>query len=249
MPTCTFTPAAAAGPANRASNQSLRRVTADSMIDVELVQRFLNHDERAFVEIMNRYRQEIFASANRLLHNHADAEEITQDTFIRAHRGLVNFRGDSSLSTWLHRIAVNLSRNRYWFYFRRHRQDSLSLDCELSSDNTGTFSELVADTGQDPAQEVVTQEFSTLVERCMTGLEAGHREILTLRNALNHSYSEIAVLLGLRVGTVKSRIARARFKLRVLLAEACPEFAADATPGAWFLPSRAVYGRPVIACA
>ncbi|MEO6875742.1 MAG: sigma-70 family RNA polymerase sigma factor [Opitutaceae bacterium] len=225
------------------------RVTPDSLFDTELVRRFLAQDETAFVEIMSRYREKIFSVAYNLLRNHADAEEITQDTFIRAHRALASFRGDSSLATWLHRIALNLSRNRYWYFFRRRRQDSLSLDCALSTDNAGTFSELVADTGHDPAQETATLEFTQLVDRCMANLDQSHREILTMRNHLNQSYDQIAKTLGVKVGTVKSRIARARFNLRVLLAAACPEFAANATPADWFLPARSVYGRPSIACA
>ena len=225
------------------------RKTTDTEIDHALVQRFVGGDEPAFLEIMERYRAKILAVTHGLLRNHADAEEITQDTFLRAHRGLADFRGDSSLSTWLYRIAINLARNRYWYFFRRRRQDSLSLDCALSEDSAATFADLVADVVQDPAQETVASEFSTLVDRCMERLDARHREILTLRNVLNRSYEEIATTLGINVGTVKSRIARARENLRTLLAEACPEFAPGAAPGEWFLPSRATYGRPAIACA
>ena len=93
-------------------------MNAESILDVDLVQRFNGGDESAFEEIMNRHKTRIFAAAMALLRNHADAEEITQDTFVRAHRGLAAFRGDSSLATWLHRIAVNLARNRYWYFFQ-----------------------------------------------------------------------------------------------------------------------------------
>ena len=222
---------------------------SEATIDAGLVQRFNSGDDSAFVEIMARYRAKIFTVTLGLLRNHADAEEITQDTFIRAHRGLARFRGDSSLATWLYRIAVNLARNRYWYFFRRHRQDSLSLDCALGEDNAGTFSDLVADVAQDPAQETAVAEFSHLVDVCMAQLDARHREILTLRNVLNRSYGEIAAALGINVGTVKSRIARARENLRIRLAEACPEFAADSAPSDWFIPTRSSYGRPMIASA
>jgi RNA polymerase sigma-70 factor (ECF subfamily) len=221
----------------------------EAVIDAGLVQRFNAGDDAAFVQIMERYRAKIFTVTLGLLRNHADAEEITQDTFIRAHRGLARFRGDSSLATWLYRIAVNLARNRYWYFFRRRRQDSLSLDCALSEENSGTFSDLVADVSQDPAQETATGEFTDLINACMDRLDARHREILTLRNVLNRSYEDIAKALGINVGTVKSRIARARENLRTLLAEACPEFTPDSTPADWFIPTRSTYGRPVIACA
>jgi RNA polymerase sigma-70 factor (ECF subfamily) len=65
---------------------------------------------------------------HQLLRNHQDAEEVTQDAFIRAHRGLANFRGDSAFSTWLYQIATNLARNRYWYWWRRKRDHSVSLD-------------------------------------------------------------------------------------------------------------------------
>jgi RNA polymerase sigma-70 factor (ECF subfamily) len=232
-----------------ANSENLRRSTPASEIDDALVARFAQHDEDAFVEIMNRYRGQIFAVSLRLLHNHADAEEVTQDTFIRAHRALANFRGDSSLSTWLHRIAVNLSRNRYWYFFRRHRQDSFSLDSALSQDSAVTLSDLVADGAPDPAQETIANEFSTLVDRCTAALHASHREILTLRNGLNRSYGEIAVTLGINVGTVKSRIARARENLRLMLVETCPEFGQEETPSEWFPPARTSHSRVAVACA
>ena len=207
----------------------------EAVYDAALVRRFNSGDESAFVEIMTRYRDKIFAIALGLLRNRADAEEITQDTFIRAHRGLARFRGDSSLATWLHRIAVNLARNRYWYFFRRRRHDTLSLDCPLGDDGTSaTLTDLVAAEVPDPSRAAATNEFAALVNACMEKLDARHREILTLRTLLHRSYDEIAETLGLNVGTVKSRIARARENLRELLAEACPEFEPDASPADWF---------------
>ena len=216
--------------------------------DAKLVQRFNAGDSSAFVEIMERYQSKIFSIALGLLRNRADAEEIAQDTFIRAHRGLARFRGDSSLATWLHRIAVNLSRNRYWYFFRRRRHATLSLDSQLGSENEATFAELIAADTPNPAQESARTEFSSLVAACMEKLDASHREILTLRNVLNRSYEEIATTLNLNVGTVKSRIARARQNLRAQLADACPEFSADAKPSDWFEPVRA-FGRLTMASA
>ncbi|MEI7553298.1 MAG: sigma-70 family RNA polymerase sigma factor [Verrucomicrobiota bacterium] len=229
------------------SSAKASAAAAEALIDAGLVQRCNAGDESAFVTIMARHRARIFTVTLGLLRNHADAEEITQDTFIRAHRGLARFRGDSSLSTWLHHIAVNLARNRYWYFFRRRRQDTLSLDCPLQADQDGSFADLLADAGPDPAQAAARGEFAELVDHCLARLDARHREILTLRNLLHHSYEEIAVILGLQVGTVKSRIARARERLRAELAAACPEFAPESAPSTWFLPARASYGRPALA--
>lgn len=221
----------------------------EAVYDAMLVERFNAGDEAAFVEIMSRYRGKIFSIALGLLRNRADAEEITQDTFIRAHRGLSRFRGDSSLATWLHRIAVNLARNRYWYFFRRRRQDSLSLDHTIGEDADGTFADLIAADAPDPAQQNVRDEFAALVSLCMERLDKKHREILTLRNVLNLPYEEIARTLHINVGTVKSRIARARENLRALLAEMCPEFAPAKSRADYFLSTRVAYGRPALAYA
>jgi RNA polymerase sigma-70 factor (ECF subfamily) len=221
----------------------------EAAYDAELARRFNQGDESAFVEIMQRYRGKIYGLTLSMLRNAPDAEEITQDTFIRAHRGLANFRGDSSISTWLYRIALNLARNRYWYFFRRRRQDSVSLERKLGDDSNATFGDLIAADAHDPLQETATAEFSELIASCMERLDAKHREILNMRNGLNLSYEDIARTLGINVGTVKSRIARARENLRTLLSETCPEFAPDASPNDYFVPSRVAYGRPAIAYA
>lgn len=221
---------AAFSPDVLAKRQASRRA-ADH--DAELVRQFLRGNQGAFDEMVARYREKLFSVALSMLRNRTDAEEIVQDTFIRAFRGLKNFRGDSSLVTWLHRITVNLARNRYWYFHRRRRHATLSLDCPLSEAGDATFGEVFASPAANPQREATTNEFVDLVTVCMDQLQPGHREILTLRNVLNHSYDEIAETLGLEVGTVKSRIARARGCLRTLMAESCPEFKPEAGPAEW----------------
>jgi RNA polymerase sigma-70 factor, ECF subfamily len=220
----------------------------EAVHDSELVRRFNSGDEDAFVEIVARYRERMFSIALCHLRNHSDAEEIAQDTFIRAHRGLARFRGDSSLATWLHRIAFNLSRNRYNYYFCRRRHATLSLDSAFSDDSQTTFSDLIACDSPSPAREATTGEFTELVAGCMEKLGGRQREILMLRNGMNRSYGEIAVALGISIGTVKSWIGRARKSLRALLAEAHPDLAPDASPLDWFEPIRSL-GRVNVACA
>jgi len=211
---------------------------AEAVVDSELVRRFNDGDQTAFVEIVTRHRVRIHALAVRFLRNEADAEEIAQDTFIRAHRGLASFRGEASLATWLHRIAFNLARNRYWYFFRRCRQSTVSLDCPLGPESGATFGDLVATTEANPARQATQDEFVVLVAACMKQLESSSQEILTMRNGLHKSYDEIARSLGINAGTVKSRIARARGKLRELIATACPEFPADAPVNDWLEPVR-----------
>lgn len=220
----------------------------EALHDAALVRRFTGGDESAFVEIITRYRERMFFVAFSMLRNRADAEEIAQDTFIRAHRGLAGFRGDSALATWLHRIALNLSRNRYWYNFRRRQHATRPFDSAFSDDNTTTLAGLIASDAPSPVQETAISEFSELVAACTEQLGPSHREILMRRNVLNCSYDEIARTLGISIGTVKSRIARARENLRVLLVNMCPEFAPDSSPSEWFDPVRPA-GHLEIICA
>jgi|SRR5580698_1951527 len=220
----------------------------EAALDAELVRRTNEGDEGAFEEIMARHRDRVFALALRHLHNHADAEEIAQDTFIRAHRGLTRFRGDSSLATWLHRIAFNLSRNRCKHNFCRRQHSTLSLDCALSADSDAAFSDLVATDAPGPVREAAASEFSELVVSCMQRLGTRHREILTMRGGLSQSYGDIALTLGVSVGTVKSRIGRARENLRELLAESYPGVAPGPSLLGWFDSIRS-HGRIALATA
>ena len=187
--------------------------------DQEHVNRFKGGDQSAFDEMVSRYRDRIYGMVNQLLRNSQDAEEVTQDAFIRAHRGLVNFRGDSAFSTWLYQIATNLARNRYWYWWRRKRDKSVSFDAPVSADNATTLADLIPAEVETPDDITVTQEFIDRIAQGMERLSAKHREILTLRNIKNLSYEEIADILDISVGTVKSRIARARESLRAKLGE------------------------------
>jgi RNA polymerase sigma-70 factor (ECF subfamily) len=188
-------------------------------LDRILVDRFKNGDASAFDEMVSRYWDRIFSMVNQLLRNAQDAEEVTQDAFIRAHRGLENFRGDSAFSTWLYQIATNLARNRYWYWWRRKRDQSVSLDAPLGSDSTTTLAEILPAEAETPDDITVTREFVARIGSGMERLGTKHREILILRNVKNLSYEEIAKILGISVGTVKSRIARARESLRSKLGD------------------------------
>lgn len=221
-----------------AGQERTRTARSEATADRLLIRRFNDGDESAFTEIVGRYHERIQALAARFLRNHADAEEIAQDTFVRAYRSLALFRGESSLATWLHRIAVNLARNRYWYFFRRRKHLTLSIDCPLNAETTGTLADLIASGAPIPTQEVATEEFVTLVSGCMKQLDDAHREILVLRNELHRSYGDIARALGINEGTVKSRIARARGKLRDLMIDCCPEFSAESSAHGWFEPLR-----------
>lgn len=188
-------------------------------LDQVLVARFKEGDQSAFEQMVSRYWDRIYAMVNQLLRNHQDAEEVTQDAFIRAHRGLVNFRGESAFSTWLYQIATNLARNRYWYWWRRRRDQTISFDQPLAADKETTLVEVFPAETETPEDATVTQEFVNRIAECMNRLSPKHREILVLRNVQNLSYEEIAEILGISVGTVKSRIARARESLRAKMGD------------------------------
>ena len=182
-----------------------------------LIERIKNGDHAAYDDMVARHWDRIFARVHYLLKNQQDAEEVTQDAFIRAHRGLDKFRGDASFSTWLYQIATNLAHNRYWYWFRRKRDYSVSLDQPLSANGDLTLESVMPSEGETPSEAAVTQEFVQRVSECMNGLGEMHREVLTLRNVQNLTYAEISQALEISVGTVKSRIARARESLRDLM--------------------------------
>jgi RNA polymerase sigma-70 factor (ECF subfamily) len=152
------------------------------------------------------------------------------------------------LATWLHRIAVNLARNRYWYFFPAPAACDAVARLRMSDESAATFADLIASTDPSPAQASASGEFTAQVAACMEKLDPSHREILTLRNVLHRSYEEIAATLGINVGTVKSRIARARSDLRAALAANCPEFSPEADLAEWFEPVRES-GRLAVACA
>ena len=183
-------------------------------LDQLLVDRFKRGDEAAFDEMVSRHWDRIYGMVHQLLRNQQDAEEVTQDAFIRAHRGLVGFRGDAAFTTWLYQIATNLARNRYWYWWRRRRDQTVSFDQPVSDQNSTPLSEVFSTDSATPNDVTVTQELVDHIAIGMEKIRAKHREILILRNIKNLSYEEIAVVLGISVGTVKSRIARARESLR-----------------------------------
>lgn len=188
--------------------------TKDIVLDEILVDRVKNGDEAAFDEMVSRYWDRIFSRVLQLLKNRQDAEEVTQDAFVRAHRGLANFRGEASFSTWLFQIATNLAHNKYWYWWRRKRNVSISLEQPFVDDRGVALIDVLPDSTEDPSSEVLTREFLERVTECLDYLSEKHREILILRTVKYMTYEEIAQELQINVGTVKSRIARARESLR-----------------------------------
>jgi len=181
--------------------------------DRELLERCRAGDERAFDDLVLRHQQRAFNVAFQLLRDHEDATEVAQDAFVRIYRGLGSFRGECEFTTWLHQIVVNLARNKHRWWKRRGRQASVSLDSTVETVD-GEVPVQVADNADAPDVQALKTEFAELLSRRMSELPHKFREVLVLRNVDNLNYEQIAVALDCSVGTVKSRIARAREALR-----------------------------------
>jgi len=171
-------------------------------------------DTTAIEPLIAKYRERIYHRVYQLLRSHEDAEEVTQDAFLRAYNSIANFRGDSAFSTWLYQIATNLAHNRYWYWRRRKVDATISLEKPLAEGEASTLADLVADENVNTNQEVEFSELGNAITEALPRLREEHREILDMRFRLNFSYEKIAQQLNLHLGTVKSRIARARQCLR-----------------------------------
>jgi RNA polymerase sigma-70 factor, ECF subfamily len=181
--------------------------------DRELLERCRAGDEEAFDELALRHRQRAFDVAFSELRDHEDAAEVAQDAFVRIYRSVNDFRGECEFTTWLHQIIVNLAHNKHRWWKRRGRQASVSLDVFIETAD-GEMPRQVAANTDAPDVHTVKAEFLELLGRRIEELPRKFRDVLVLRNVDNLSYEQIADLLGCSIGTVKSRIARAREALR-----------------------------------
>jgi len=181
--------------------------------DRELLERCRAGDETAFDDLVVRHQQRAFNVAFQLLRDHEDATEVAQDAFVRIYRSIGAFRGECEFTTWLHQIVVNLARNKHRWWKRRGRQASVSLDSTVETAD-GEVPMQIAGTADAPDVQAVKVEFVELLGQRMHELPGKFREVLVLRNIDNLSYEEIAKVLDCSIGTVKSRLARAREVLR-----------------------------------
>jgi len=193
---------------------------ADEMRDspelLALIARAAGGDEAAFSSLMEQYERLVFNLAFQYTQNREDAADVSQETFLKVWRTLPAFRGESSFSTWLFRItqnsAIDLLRKR-----AGSQTLSLTVDGEDGEDD-GRERELADPTSDhDPAAAIEQEERSGAVRAAIASLRADHREILVLRDMRGYSYGEIAEMLGLELGTVKSRINRARIQVKEFL--------------------------------
>ncbi|MCB9640181.1 MAG: sigma-70 family RNA polymerase sigma factor [Myxococcales bacterium] len=178
--------------------------------DDELVQRVKQGEDLAFSLLVRRYQHRVFNLVHRILGVPEETEDLAQEVFVTLHRSLEQFRGDCAFSTWLYRITVNLCKNRLKYLHRRnfHRAQEISETSE--TDIQAHVSMALA----NPEQQLLGRELETLLQRELLELEEEFRIILVLRDIEHLPYEHISEITGLALGTVKSRLHRARSALR-----------------------------------
>ena len=185
------------------------------MTEQELVTRAKAGDPDAFGQLMEQNQNRIYSLALRMVGNPEDAADLTQEAFLSAWRNLEHFQGEAAFSTWLYRLTSNACID-----FLRREKRKRSAGTVLSLDDTEDGSSLdLPDYDSDPHRQLEQSEVQQAIADGMAALSEEHRKVLALRAISGLSYAEIADILGLEEGTVKSRIARARLALRKKLLE------------------------------
>lgn len=192
----------------------LSNTTTEAYTDDALINMIKDGQIDAFDTLMDRHAGKAFQIAYGILGQKDDAEEVTQDAFVRIYRALPKFRGDSEFSTWMYRIVVNQARNKYRWNKRRGAHLNMSINQQVEMDDSSVMTFDLPDGRKTPDREIIFKEWEGEIATEVEKLPEVNREALILRNVKNLSYEQIAQVLNCKVGTVKSRIARAREELR-----------------------------------
>ena len=174
-------------------------------VDAELVRRVQRGDSAAFDLLVRKYQHRVVALIGRYVHDWSECQDVAQDTFLRAYRALGNFRGDAQFSTWLHRIAVNTAKNHLVAHKRRPPGEDIDVD-----DAEQFESALRLRDNDTPERELMRQEMERTVMSAVEALPEELRTAITLREVEGMSYEDIAQKMQCPIGTVRSRIFRAR---------------------------------------
>lgn len=183
--------------------------------DMALVQRAQANDRAAFNEIVLRYKSKVYNFINRMVHSQPDAEDLTQETFVRAYLSIRSFQSRASLNTWLFRIATNLCID----YSRKRKKIQIqitSLSVESDDDEGGSERE-IPDQSFDPQRLMLNKELGKQLDMALRALPEKLRTIVLLYDIEGLPYDEIATITGCPLGTVKSRLFNARAALRAKL--------------------------------
>ncbi len=178
----------------------------DREVDQQLVERAQRGDKHAFELLVGKYQRRLGRLISRFVRDTAEVEDVTQEAFIKAYRALPSFRGDSAFYTWLYRIGINTAKN-YLVSLGRRAPTTTQYDAEESEDFES--SDLLHDLNT-PEQELMSKEVAGVVNSTLQKLPDDLRTALTLREIEGLSYEEIAEIMNCPIGTVRSRIFRAR---------------------------------------
>jgi RNA polymerase sigma-70 factor, ECF subfamily len=188
--------------------------------EAALIEELRAGSEEAFAWLLARYHQPIYSLLARTVRDRADAADLTQEVFVKVFRGLRGFHGESSLRTWIYRIALREASNqrRWWM---RHKQHEIPIEQEIAESESGTpvrLKELLVDPAQSPFDAAVRRESRERVEWALSQVPEPFRTTLILRDIEGFVYEEVAEMQGVNLGTVKSRLVRGRACLKALLA-------------------------------
>jgi len=188
--------------------------------DLRLVEMLRTGAAPAYEELLTRFQQPVLALALRLLNDPSEAADVVQEVFLKVFRNIGSFRLQSSLKTWIYRITVNEAHNaRRWFF--RHRRREVELDSE--PEESRNWKDTIPDASLSPFDVAFEREQHVMIQAALEKLTPIFREAVVLRDITDLSYEEIAEVLGVSLGTVKSRILRGREALRAELAGSLQE--------------------------
>lgn len=185
--------------------------------EAQFIARLVARDEAAFNELVIAYERRVFALVYRMLGRRDEAEDLSQEVFVQVFKAIDQFRGESKLSTWIYRIAVNLCKNRTKYLSRRHAGAQDDVDAMVERAPLSAAKGVSVGDVSRPDELVEGMQLEAVVKHAIGQLDPEFREALILRDVEDMSYEEIASVTGLPDGTVKSRIHRARAQLRALV--------------------------------
>ena len=202
------------GHANLETVASAAEIDLRSPSEDQFLEKLRRGDALAYERLVAEHSGDVYALLYRLTTDAEESRDLTQETFLRAFQSIDRFRGDSSLKTWIYRIAINQARNRWRWWRRRKRDVTVSLDATDEHRDKPLAATLPSDNSPSPEQETLAHEREGQLREALQGLRRSYREAVILRDVEGFSYEEIARTLQISIGTVKSRISRGRLELR-----------------------------------
>ncbi|MBN1931703.1 MAG: sigma-70 family RNA polymerase sigma factor [Desulfobacterales bacterium] len=181
--------------------------------DAALVRNFQSGDKTAFDQLVLRHKNKVFNLCYRFLGDYEEADDSTQETFIKVYRSIKKFRFESAFATWLYRIAVNTCKNKLNSLQYRLENKTMPIDTCGNPEGCNRCAEIV-DESLSPLLKLEKKERSSLIQQAINTLPIEKKTVLVLRDIEGMSYEEIANITGFNPGTIKSRLARARLELK-----------------------------------